>query len=189
MKPDFKEWIEAQIPALQHYFLARALPPHDVDDLVQRTFLVFLEKKKRIQQGRERSFLFGIAAQIRLGYSRDAARAATRAAVQGERDDYAPAAQKEPMGLQEQQDQIRNALSLLTPRMREVVELVHLEGNTCAEAARSLGITRQTVSWLEKSALNRLRAFLGPVLSRDGRVSDVKPPDANNLPRQTHERL
>jgi len=52
---------------------------------------------------------------------------------------------------------LREALEILSPREREVLELRFLEGLTQQEVGERLGVSRQRVDQIEKRALRRLR--------------------------------
>ena len=52
---------------------------------------------------------------------------------------------------------LRRLLSLLTPRQRQVIELIYLKGYTCKATAEELGISAITVRRHQQKAFDRLR--------------------------------
>jgi len=61
----------------------------------------------------------------------------------------------------EEQDAIRKIMdSELTDRQRECIELIYVQGLTGADAARELGISRQTVEQCTTKGLTKIRTTL-----------------------------
>ena len=61
-----------------------------------------------------------------------------------------------------QQLALKDAISRLTPRQREILALRYSEGKTQMEVSREIGISQAQVSRLEKNALKSMRNYLRP---------------------------
>jgi RNA polymerase sigma-70 factor (ECF subfamily) len=141
-------------------FIGRSLrrlgvPEADVDDACQQVFWVASRRLEEIQEGKEKSFLFGVALRV----ASDARRARRRrAAVLDERagEADAPADSPSPESLLQQQrarallDQILEAMPL---ELRTVFVLFELEEMTASEIAQTLDLPPGTVA----SRLRRAR--------------------------------
>lgn len=137
------------------------------EELLQRTFLAFLESYHRYDpaRGRLRSFLLGICrnlwredlrtrqARLRALKLRPAFPSARGAP---ERPDVA-AANKEAL------QRLQTALVRLSVRDREVVTLVKLSGLSSREAGSALGMSPEAVRKALVRALRRLRRELSPL--------------------------
>jgi RNA polymerase sigma-70 factor (ECF subfamily) len=141
-----------------HRFLARmrGSDAAALDDLVQATFLAAFQSAGQFRGGKLRSWLFGIAANIVRSYVRkEIARRRTVSALEGE-----PPA--EPARAEDADVvRLREAIARLAPKLREVLVLVDLEGETCADAAAALRIPESTL-WDRLAAARKvLREALG----------------------------
>ena len=150
---------------LGRFFLSRGVPPHDAEDLVQESFMVLLANRSRIQDGKGKAFLFGIASRVLMAYRRKTLldrlrrRDGDGITVDQSAETVPPA---EAAAVQnEQAALLETAVSQLPPRMQQVIRLVYFEGKSRAEAARMMGIARQAVHVMERRALKRLRDHFG----------------------------
>lgn len=141
-----------------HRFVARmrGSDPHSVEDLVQATFLAAFKSADKFRGPKLQSWLFGIAINVMRTYVRKEVarkRVATSLAEQ-------PAA--ETIGPRDADVvRLREAIESLSPKLRAVIVLVDLEGESGADVAAALGIPEGTVWRRLSDARAKLRAALG----------------------------
>lgn len=127
-----------------------------VDDLVQATFIAAFRSAGTFRGPRLQSWLFGIAANVMRTYVRKEVarrRVATSLAEQ-------PAA--EPVSPRDANViRLREAIASLSPKLREVIVLVDLEGESGIDCAAALGIPEGTVWRRLSEARAKLREALG----------------------------
>src|SRR5207244_3672092 len=115
----------------------------DVDDLVQKTFLIALRKLDAIEPGRTRAFLAGTAVRVASEHRRTVRR--RREAADDTGDLASPAE-----GVEELVDQkkaralLDDILARLTPDLREVLVLFEIEELSGPQSAELLGIAEGT---------------------------------------------
>ena len=149
--------------AVRRFLLSLGVNQGEVDDLVQLTFLDALAAAKGFDgRASAKPWLLGIAAiQVRR-HRRSLGRWALKALALGRE---APAAASETPDLaferHAEAGRARRALARLSDKKREVFVLVALEGASCEDAARSLGVPVGTV-W---TRLHHARAELRAALS------------------------
>ncbi|HET9956607.1 MAG TPA: sigma-70 family RNA polymerase sigma factor [Polyangiaceae bacterium] len=118
----------------------------DVDDATQRVFLIANEKLPRIEVGRERSFLVGVATRIAAHARRSYQR---RDVAEGQLSTSPPADNPNPEELT-QQLQARMLLDRVLDKMPEELRIVfvlfELEELTVDEITHLLGLPRGTVA-------------------------------------------
>jgi RNA polymerase sigma-70 factor (ECF subfamily) len=144
----------------QHDFVWRSVrrlgvPRCDVEDAVQKVFLVAASKLASIRYGSERSFLF----QTALRVASDSRRTQRRRREVMEMDgDEEPASQalssEELLDLRRAREQLDRILDEMPLDLRAVFVLFELEEMTMAEIAKVLGLPPGTVA----SRLRRARA-------------------------------
>jgi len=146
---------------LSRFFFSRGIPAYDVEDLVQESFMVLLANRSRIQDGKGKAFLFGIASRVLMAYRRktllDRLRRRDGDGVTVAQSGETMASAEAAAVQNEQAALLETAVSQLSPRMQQVVRLVYFEGKSRAEAARMMGVARQAVHVMERRALTRLR--------------------------------
>ena len=154
-------------PELERYLSRIGVPPGDVEDLVQATFLEVVRAAERFDPHYSaRGWLFGVAVLMVRRHRRSVARAFARIAA------WSPIAREQspptPAELFEGDEataRLELALSRLSAKKREVFVLVTLEGLSGEEAASVLGIPVKTV-W---TRLHHARLELRVALSEDER--------------------
>jgi len=132
------------------------VPASDLDDEVQRTFMIAANRLSDVRLGAERSFLF----QVALNTASHARRAlARRRELPSERVPERVDALATPENLADRM-QMRRLFDAMLARMseslRSVFVLFELEGMDTLEVAAQLGIPRGTVA----SRLRRARSYL-----------------------------
>ncbi|MBN2193046.1 MAG: sigma-70 family RNA polymerase sigma factor [Polyangiaceae bacterium] len=144
-------------------FVARVLqnlgtPTADVDDAVQRTFMVLADRLDDVRPGAERSFLYQTAANVAAHARRSLARRREVSSEQTtERSDLVDtpdvlADRQRARGL------LDRILEALGEELREVFVLYELEELTMVEIAAALGIPSGTVASRLRRARERFRA-------------------------------
>ena len=140
-------------------FVARTLrnagvPPSDIDDEVQRTFIIVAERLDRVQPGAERSFLFQVAHNVAAHARRALAR---RRDIPSETVPERAETLATPENLTSRM-QTRKLLDTIVGSMDELLRTVfvlyEIEEMNLAEIARFLRVPRGTVA----SRLRRARA-------------------------------
>lgn len=127
-----------------------------VDDLVQATFLAAFKSADRFRGPKLQSWLFGIAVNVMRSYVRKEVarkRVATSLAEQPTDEVVAPR--------DADVIRLRAAIDTLSPKLRAVIVLVDLEGQSGVDVAHALGIPEGTVWRRLADARAKLRAALG----------------------------
>jgi RNA polymerase sigma-70 factor, ECF subfamily len=151
-------------------FVARALrsagtPPAEVDDAVQRTFIIAARRQDDVRVGAERSFLLQIALNVAAHVRRSLAR--RREAPESELPESVDVANPEQLTLRKHDRQlVDRAIEHLTPELREVFVLFEIEERTTAEIAEQLRIPTGTVASRLRRAREQFRERLRTLTGR-----------------------
>lgn len=137
------------------------VPPADVDDLVQATFLEVLSCAERYD-GRDsgKPWLIGLAVMMVRRHRRSLARMATRLAHWASFPSARSETPEESAQAIQATDRAQRALDRLSPKKREAFVLLALEGLSGEDAAKSVGVPLQTVWTRLHHARRELRAAL-----------------------------
>lgn len=137
------------------------VPPSDVDDLVQATFLEVLSCAGHYD-GREcgKPWLLGLAIIMVRRHRRSLVRLAARLSSWASLPSRATETPEEAVGASQAADRAQGALNRLSPKKREAFVLLALEGLSGEEAAKSVGVPPQTVWTRLHHARRELRAAL-----------------------------
>jgi RNA polymerase sigma-70 factor (ECF subfamily) len=144
-------------------FVSRlGVAPHEVDDLVQLTFLDVARASARFVHGSAvRSWLFGLTLMVVRRHRHSLSRISARLAKwSSEPPPLAPAPADELLDMRRRAEQAARALARLSHKKREVFVMVVLEGMPGEEAARSLAIPVATVWTRLHHARRELRQML-----------------------------
>jgi RNA polymerase sigma-70 factor (ECF subfamily) len=137
---------------------------HEVEDVVQETFLRAYQSLGRFEWQGEGSFLRWLTS-IAEFLIRDLARAAERsiAAPPGPAADVAGEEPAPERGLRREErfDRFERAYHALSPEHQEVIRLARLEGLKMSEVAERMGRSQSAVRHLLLRALEKLRAAFG----------------------------
>lgn len=137
---------------LLNFFLRKGVPRSDGDDLVQETLLRLWKYRNRYETTAKLStFLFLIARQVFVDAARKISRRRRR------EEEYAVDAEAVQLPAETAAEDVRWALSRLSPSMREVVELAVMEDLPYAEIAQRLSIPVGTVKSRMFNALKKLK--------------------------------
>jgi len=123
------------------------------DDVAQQVFVVFAERVRDVEHGRERAYLIGVAIKLAANARRRQARDPEELV---ERDE-APGSARDPESLLQQRqrrERLDQALASLPDEQREVFVLYELEGFSLPEIARLLQVPLGTAT----SRLRRARS-------------------------------
>ncbi|MBS2014817.1 MAG: RNA polymerase sigma factor [Deltaproteobacteria bacterium] len=131
----------------------------DVDDVVQATFLDVLRASAGYD-GREnaRPWLIGLAVMQVRRHRRSLARIAARVTAWAREPSPHPTTPEEETAVSQAAMRARRALDALSPKKREVLVLVTIEGLSGEEAAKLLGIPVATVWTRLHHARNEIMA-------------------------------
>ena len=138
-------------------------PRSDIDDEVQRTFIVATRRLDDIRPGAERGFLFRIALNLAAHARRTAARrrevASDQAGEQVERLATPEALTDRKMT----RDLLNSVIDQMNATWRATFVLCDLEEMSMPEVAKMLGIPRGTVASRLRCARNEFRARLAAI--------------------------
>jgi RNA polymerase sigma-70 factor (ECF subfamily) len=134
----------------------RASDAHTVDDLVQATFLEAFRSADRFRGPKLQSWLYGIAVNVMRSYVRKEVARKRVVTSLAEQPMETPAGPRDAdLG------KLRAAIDSLTPKLREAIVLVDLEGESGVDAADALGIPVGTLWRRLSDARAQLREALG----------------------------
>lgn len=139
-------------------YLRRRVQPEDAADLLAETMVTAWRRVADLPADEERArmWLFGIARNTLLNHARGQARRWRLAdRVRDLLVRHAPA----PAGPEEGAE-VRDAIARLDPELAELVQLVHWDGFTLAEAAEITVIPASTARGRYQQARQKLRAAL-----------------------------
>jgi RNA polymerase sigma factor (sigma-70 family) len=137
------------------------VPPCDVDDLVQTTFLEVLNCAERYD-GREcgKPWLIGLAVIMVRRHRRSLVRLAARLSSWASLPSSGTETPEDSVGASQAAGKAQGALNRLSPKKREAFVLLALEGLSGEEAAKSVGVPLQTIWTRLHHARRELRAAL-----------------------------
>jgi len=148
--------VDEHLRFVAHTLRKAGVPTSDIDDEIQRTFMIAANRVADVRLGSERSFLF----QVALNTASHARRAlARRRELPSEQVPERVEAQATPEILADRMQMRRlfdDMLASVPEALRKVFVLFELEGMDTMEVAAHLGIPRGTVA----SRLRRARAHL-----------------------------
>jgi RNA polymerase sigma-70 factor, ECF subfamily len=148
---DFRQQIEAAIPALRRYSRALTRNAETADDLVQDTLVRALRSEHLFHGGNTRAWLYTILTNLNRNRLRALAR---RPPVQAIEEDDAP--EHPHSGARD----IERALASLVEEQRTTLLLVVLEGLSYRETAAVQGIPIGTVMSRLARARTQIKAYL-----------------------------
>jgi len=142
-------------------YLQRRVGPEDAADLLGDTMVVAWRRVNLLPDDAEgaRMWIFGLARGTLLNHSRGERR---RLALTEKIRTHVMSARTAPAA--DEGSEVRDALSQLSPELREIVQLVHWEGFTLAQAAQVVGIPAPTARGRYSRAKDELRVALGVIV-------------------------
>ncbi len=142
--------IEQEYEGLYRYCLYHVRSREDAEDIVQETFLRYLQHPEYQKPGHEREYLYTIARNLCIDTSRRI-RHARLEEVQEVAD---------PSDVTERAE-LRLALDALTEEERDIVLLRFVSGEHISVIAKMYGVSRFVMSRRIRSIQKKLRAILG----------------------------
>lgn len=139
-------------------FLHRRVGPDDAPDLFGETLLIAWRRVEDLPENptEARMWLFGLARGTLLNYARGQRR---RLALADKVRTHMPVRTVAPPA--DEGGEVRDAMERLKPELAEIVQLVHWDGFTLAQAADIIGIPAATARSRYARAKDDLRAALG----------------------------
>lgn len=135
------------------------------DDLVQETYLRFLQGKVEIQPTAQRAWLYRTARNLFIDQFRRQKR--TRKVKSVIKSDILPGLSQQPssqphhaLEQEESYGEVFDAVDLLPDRQREVILLKFQQGLSYDEISQITGDTKTTIGWLLHEAITKLRKKL-----------------------------
>jgi len=167
--PAVRDWVQIVVEDnaddLLRYLRRRVNQPEDAADLLARVFLAVWEKSARLPTTDldARLWCFGIARNILREHHRHAMK--QLALADGLRDHLRTSASAHAGAdtvaeTKMNSEAVRQGMSTLDSRSRELIMLIHWDGFSIADAARILSVVESTARTQHARALKRLRQQL-----------------------------
>lgn len=148
------------------------------EDLVQRTFLLCLERHERIRTSASfRGFLFGVARRVLFKHYDALARQRLDVSVGEATIEALSGSPSQALALREEQKLLLAALRRIPVDFQITLELFYWEGSSIEEIAQTLDVRPGTV----KSRLNRARGMLKDALASLDVQSELRMTTLENL--------
>ncbi len=162
-----RRWLSSYLVYVARVLRGAGTPSAELDDAVQRTFIVAARRQGDVRDGAERSFLFQIALNVAAHARRSAARRREVPVSElPERED--PRTPEHLVSLGRDRQLLTRIIADLPPELRDVFVRVELDEHTMAEVAEQLSIPPGTVASRLRRARSlcreRLRGVLGVAL-------------------------
>jgi RNA polymerase sigma-70 factor (ECF subfamily) len=173
-----RRWLQSYMDLVTRVLRNAGTPPADVDDAVQRTFIVAARRQADVRDGAERSFLLQIALNVAAHARRSVAR--RREVPVSEAPERVDIDTPERLAsLRRERQLLEQVVAELPPDLRTVFVLFELEGRTMAEIAGQLKIPPGTVASRLRRAREQCRqrlqgSSLGAMLPLALAVPDAK---------------
>ncbi len=148
-------------PRVRSYLTRLGAPPNVAEELTQETLLSVWRKASYFDPERAAAstWIFTIARNLRIDYQRRNRMPADLTPDPSQAPD-APVALDAALITSEQDERLREALSMLSTEQAEIVRLFYLQEKPHSEIARALGLPLGTVKSRIRLALGRLRTLL-----------------------------
>jgi RNA polymerase sigma-70 factor (ECF subfamily) len=158
-------WVDQHLDFVARVLRNAGTPAAEVDDAVQRVFIVAARRFADVAPGSERGFLLGIALNEAAHARRSAAR--RREVPQSELPERVDGATPEQLtGLKRDRQLLELLLDQLEPDLRTVFVLFEFEELTMAEIKNALGIPAGTVASRLRRAREQFRLRLAALRAR-----------------------
>jgi RNA polymerase sigma-70 factor, ECF subfamily len=173
-----RRWLQSYLDLVTRALRSAGTPPADVDDAVQRTFIVAARRQADVRDGAERSFLLQIALNVAAHARRSVAR--RREVPVSEAPERVDIDTPERLAsLHRERQRLERVVAELPADLRTVFVLFELEGRTMAEIAGQLKIPAGTVASRLRRARQQCRqrlqgSSLGAMLPLALAVPDAK---------------
>ena len=152
-----REFVGKHLPSVSRFFASKVGHVHEADDLTARTFEVLLAKRAEFRRDSSpRTFLFGIAHHVLLGWVRDRQRADARIDLGSVSAAALGPSPSSMLHARRQERLLLEALRAVPLEAQLVLELTYFEEMSRAEVAEITGVPAGTVA----SRLRRARELL-----------------------------
>jgi RNA polymerase sigma factor (sigma-70 family) len=150
-------------PKVKAYLMRRGMSAEQAEELAQETLLAIWRNAGRFDpsRGSAQAWIFTIARNLSIDFQRREHHPDTLTA-QAFGDEAEDATPEEAYAALELAEQMREALALLPPEQRDVLQMVFFGDRPHAEVARALNLPLGTVKGRLRLAVVRLRAMLDP---------------------------
>lgn len=165
---ELRRWVDDHLDFVARVLRNAGTPAADVDDAVQRTFIVAARRFDDVRPGSERGFLLQIALHVAAHVRRAVAR--RREVPSSEMPERIHVDTPEHLTLMKRERQLlERLLDRLPEDLRTVFVLFEFEELTMAEIAEALQIPPGTVASRLRRAREQFRALLAEISSRSKR--------------------
>ncbi|MFG0318529.1 MAG: RNA polymerase sigma factor [Planctomycetota bacterium JB042] len=162
----FRALLGRELPRVRAFLSRLGAPTDDLDDLTQEVFLTVIRRLGWFRhESKISTWVFGIAVNVLRGWRR-------RRDVDVRELDGIRSAGPTPDGdlvAREEGERLRRTLQRLSPPLREVFVLRHVEGLPAVDVAEALGLPEGTVRRRAHEARLRLRTWLADAAPVDRR--------------------
>lgn len=157
----FADEVQSHGSALRSYVQGRFPAVHDVDDVVQESFLRMWRTRLVRPIASSRAFLFTVARNLAFDLSRRSRRSPVDRTVAFEHVTEAADATSaaDSIGFAEKVDLLGRAIAQLPARRRDIVVLHKIQGLSQREVAQRLGLSEKTVENQVALAIKNCRQF------------------------------
>ncbi len=173
-----RRFVARHLPQIARFFATKVAAAHEADDLTARTFEVLLDKRAQWRgEGSPRTFLFGIAHHVLLGWARDRRRAQERFDPASVSAAALAPSMTSHIHARGQQRVLLAALRSIPLDAQVILELTLVEGLSRAEIAAVLQLPEGTVA----SRLRRARAQLDDAVAAHAGSPELAQSTATDL--------
>jgi RNA polymerase sigma-70 factor, ECF subfamily len=156
---ELRRWVDSYLDFVARVLRNAGTPAAEVDDAVQRTFIIAARRFDDVRPGAERGFLLQIALNVAAHARRSAAR--RREVPSSEMPERVDAATPEHLtSMKRDRQLLEQILDQLAADLRTVFVLFEFEELTMAEIAEALEIPPGTVASRLRRAREQFRALL-----------------------------
>jgi RNA polymerase sigma-70 factor, ECF subfamily len=170
----FARLVELHFDFIWRLLRRLGVPAGDADDAAQEVFLIASRKLQAINDGSERSFLFGTALRIAAKASEQRRRRSALDRAAAEEGPISPAAPDELLEWRRARELLDEILEAMPLDLRVVFVLFELEELTMAEIASMLGVPNGTAASRLRRARQEFETRVERMKARSDTRSHVK---------------
>jgi RNA polymerase sigma-70 factor, ECF subfamily len=170
----FARLVELHFDFIWRLLRRLGVPAGDADDAAQEVFLIASRKLDAINDGSERSFLFGTALRIAAKSGEQRRRQSALDKIAAEEEPISPAAPDELLELRRARELLDEILEAMPLDLRVVFVLFELEELTMAEIATMLGVPNGTAASRLRRARQEFEIRVERVKARSDTRSHMK---------------
>jgi RNA polymerase sigma factor (sigma-70 family) len=157
----FEQEVQAHEPILRAWLRSRFCAAHDVDDVIQESFLRVLQARQATEIASPKAFLFATARNVVFGRARRQKASREKPLAETDAGDILDETADVPHHVARAQELelLKRAIQSLPPRCREILTLRKIHGLSQREVAAQLGIAEHTVEAQGTIALRKIAVF------------------------------